>query len=361
MGIRYNRDEKRATNGPMFFFSILRDETFIEEIRSAFISGLSFYAYRFPHDTMMCYGSSESFIEGLGEPGFVIGMFSPTKPIITIPYHSAGKGNVAPGSLYQFPDKSTSYEEYSREVEEIVKAIKERKGSKVVASRVIIEEVGIDIAEKFYELSERFSEAFVFCFGTPATGCWIGASPELLLEGKNGMISSMALAGTRPSGSQEAWDEKNIEEQRIVTKYIVDIFQKNGLQPEIGDTYNKEAGTIEHICTGIKGIRDQGLGIRDGVWLEKLLKELSPTPALCGYPKEFALNEIERYENFDRGCYGGFCGPFHSLDDFSFNVVIRCASVSQKRVCKYAGGGITSQSSVDSEWEETNLKLAILE
>ena len=352
MGIRYDKDSHKATNGPMIFFSILKDETFEEEIRNAFISGLSFYAYRFPHDTMFSYGSSEGYIEGIGIPGFAIGMFDPNLPFLTIPYNGI-KLSQQSDSLYTMPDKSTSFEEYSREVEKIIKDLKENQGSKVVAARVEVRERSIDIAEKFYELNSLFPENFVFCFSTPATGCWIGASPELLLESKEETLNSMALAGTRPAGSNSQWDEKNIKEQEIVTEYILNLFNKHNLSSEVEETYTKKTGNIEHICTPIRGrIADM-----QDFNLAALLKELSPTPALCGMPKKFALEEIRNLEHFDRGCYGGFCGPFHSLQDFIFHVIIRCASINEKRYCIYAGGGITSCSTVKSEWEESSLKI----
>lgn len=350
MGIRYDRDSRRATNGPLIFFSMVKDPAFEMEINSAFLSGLSFYAYRGPDDSMMSFGSSEGYVEGLGIPGFVIGFFSPELPIITIPYSGVKKREKS-NSLYTMPQSSTTFEEYSREVEQIITDIHQGEGQKVVAARVIVNEETMDVAEKFYELCDRFPEAFVFCFGTPATGCWIGASPELLLEGKEKELRTMALAGTRSAYSPAPWDIKNIEEQRYVADYILDVFQKSGLNSEEEETFTRVAGNIEHICTPIKcDLKEKKICIPG------LLRELSPTPALCGLPKEFGLREIARLENFERGCYGGFCGPYHSDSDFHFNVVLRCASVNEKRYCVYAGGGITAKSDVREEWAETEAK-----
>lgn len=351
MGIRYDKDNRRATNGPMIFFSILKDEAFEEEIRGAIISGLSFYAYRFPGDSMMCYGSSEGYVEGIGKPGFVIGFFSPSLPFITIPYDGIKRSNGIK-SFYDMPTESTPKKNYIREVEEIIKALQGDIVRKVVASRVIVEDLKFDIADKFYELCQRFPDAFVFCFGTPATGCWIGASPELLLESANSTLHSMALAGTRKTGTDRPWDEKNIEEQKIVADYICATFERNGLRPVPEKTFTKITGSIEHICTPIASPLPDPTELN----LESLLKSLSPTPALCGYPKDFALEEIEKLEEFDRGCYGGFCGPFHSNADFTFNVVLRCASISETAICKYIGGGITAKSNPEDEWIETELK-----
>ena len=351
MGIRFDRDSRRATNGPIIFFSIYHDEAFEEEIRSAFLSGLSFYAYRFPNDSMLSYGSSEGYVEGLGTPGFVIGFFSPDKPFITIPYDRIKRkdGNQC---FYTMPAVSTTFSEYSNEVGKIVNSIHGGKAKKIVASRVIVKDTNLDIAEKFYDLCERFPESFVFCFSTPATGCWIGASPELLLESTGGELNSMALAGTREAGAGMPWDEKNIEEQKIVEDYILSCLIGNGLSPVSGNCFTKSTGSIEHICTLIKAKINPVLNLN----LDYLLRQLSPTPALCGFPKDYAMKMIGESETFDRGCYGGFCGPFHNTNDFHLNVVLRCASVSQKRFCVYVGGGITALSNPEEEWRETELK-----
>lgn len=355
MGIRFDRDARRATNGPLIFFTLVKDEAFEEEIQSAFLSNLSFYAYRFPNDTFLSYGSSEGFLESIGIPGFVVGMFSPSLPYLTIPYKGIKKTEVY-GLRYEMPSKSTTFSEYSDEIDRLVRKLKQRDGEKVVISRVLVREEKIDIADLFYEFCHRFPDAYVFCFSTPATGCWIGASPELLLEGDPSGFHSMALAGTRPVASESEWDLKNIEEQRIVTDYICDIFQRNGLEPKLGETFSKSAGNIEHICTPVSAEYRRDSKITDDRF-QKLLRDLSPTPALCGSPKDFALEQIDLLEKFDRGCYGGFCGPFHNWNDFNFNVILRCAAVNERRLCIYAGGGITAKSEISVEWEETESKI----
>ena len=353
MGIRYDRDTRRATNGPLIFFSDpSSQEAFAEEVRGALISGLSFYSYRLPRDLMISFGSSEGIAEGIGTPGFVIGMFDPSLPYITIPYKGGrNTGNLFPS--YSMPQRSTTYEEYTGEVKEIVKALKNYPYGKVVASRVEIVENPLDIAGTFFDYTRRFPDAMVFCFSTPLTGCWIGASPELLLQGSVGVLNSMALAGTRPAGTIGGWDEKNIEEQKIVADFIARKFRERDLNPVLGETFTKNAGAIEHICTPISATAS----VSESFNLEGLLRDLSPTPALCGSPKEFALEEIKRLENFERGCYGGFCGPFHSINDFTFNVVLRCASVEERKYCIYVGGGITLKSDSNEEWEETKIKI----
>lgn len=353
MGIRYDKDLRRTTNGPLIFFSDPSSEgAFAEEIRIAINAGFSFYGYRAPHSQMVTFGSSEVIVEGIECPGFVIGWFDSSKPFITIPYHSYHNSILSTNHSYTPPSVSTTYQEYSIEVENIIQTLSAAGQGKIVMARVIVGKKYLDIAEIFYKLSRKFPESFIFCFSTPITGCWIGASPELLLEGQNGFFNSMALAGTRAIGSHSTWDTKNIEEQQIVTEFIMETFLANGLNPILEETINKPTGSIEHICTPIFAENKDFNKCR----LEKLLKSLSPTPALCGYPKDFALQQIKEHELFDRGCYGGFCGPFHSVNEFTFNVTLRCAYITQSNYCIYSGGGVTRFSSVKDEWEETSLK-----
>ena len=354
MGIRFDRDTRRATNGPMIFFSDSSSEqAFSEEIKGAVNSNLSFYSYRHPGDMMISFGSSEGFVEGVGLPGFVIGFFDSDKPYITIPYKGCNR-NSCEGLSYSYPEKSTTFEEYKTELKAIHESLLSTNGGKIVAARVIKMDYSLDLGATFYSLSRAYPDAYIFCFGTPATGCWIGASPELMLKADNNTLNTMSLAGTRQAQQSGLWDEKNLEEQALVTSFIRDVFRNNSLTPEIGDTFTKNAGAIEHICTPVYSTIPPF-----GFNTAKLLKALSPTPAVSGFPREKAIEIIKKYESFNRGCYGGFCGPFHFDGDFCFNVILRCASVTEKNFNVYAGGGITLKSDLKEEWNETEIKASV--
>lgn len=358
MGIRYNRDSRRATNGPMIFFTDPSAEIDLrDEIRGAISSQLSFYAYRRPGDMMISYGSSEGFVEGIGIPGFAIAPFNPNLPAITIPWRPIKSAYSGKPYDCRFPAKSTTFHEYASEIESIRSMLKTQGGGKTVASRVICKDGKIDVGATFSELCRRYPDAFVFTFSTPLTGCWIGATPELLLNGAPGKLSTMALAGTRKAGDSGEWDIKNSEEQQMVADYIVKCLKSHGLETYTGEKYNRQAGDIEHICTPISAFPSE---IFDESCLISLLKELSPTPAVCGLPKKESLKLILEKETHERGCYGGFCGPFSSLTDFSFHVVLRCALIEDSRYALFAGGGITMRSAAEDEWNETEMKAGTL-
>lgn len=359
MGIRFEYGARKATNGPMIFFSDPVSEINLkEEIRGAIGSRLSFYAYRMPGDSLISFGSSEGIVKGIGKPGFVIAPFLPGDDPYTIPYSHTPRNGY--GRIYDFPEHSTSKEEHQEEIRLIKETLSTLGGGKTVASRVKICNGSIDPGATFLSLAKAYPDTFIYCFATPATGVWIGATPELLLSVKAGHLHTMALAGTMPALSDEPWDEKNIEEQRLVTEHILSTLTRYGINATASTPFSKYAGRIKHICTLIDA--DAGSTVcEEAQGVVNLLSSLSPTPAVCGTPRDTALDLIRKSENFPRAYYGGFCGPFHSPLDFNFFVSLRCGQIEDNRYALYAGGGITLQSEPESEWTETEMKLSTLQ
>ncbi len=329
----------------------------------------SFFIYRLPKDNRFNGGIGYS-VEGIS-PGFLISSFyNIDEATITIikqeeltldslqtVYEKIGdslSSDTVNSSLFPFPDKSTSKEEYVRDVNHIISGLKEHE--KTVYCRVIIGDGKINLKETLISLADSLPEAMVFCFHSPRTGTWLGASPEMLLSFRSGCFSTMALAGTRNANDNREWDAKNLEEQRMVTEYISDVFNKHSI-PFFHDAYpsTKRAGKIEHLCTNFKSKK---FSVLSYPWLKSFLYDLSPTPALCGLPKKNSLNTIKFTETFSRAFYGGFMGPVESLENFSLYVILRSVRIEGKRWCMFAGGGITQCSIAEYEWEETNNKAA---
>jgi len=327
---------------------------------------MNWYAYRLPGATEVISGSSERLVTGLCHGGFVIAPFDGNiDSIFTIPSDNRYIGtdiSTVPDAYddengqYPFPAESTLEEDHANMVRSITNSIKNGELNKCVVSRVIVLNGQINIKKTFRSLCSAYPEAFVFSFHTPKSGTWIGASPEILLVKEGNTLHTMSLAGTRPSGSTEEWDDKNIGEQQIVTKYICDTFRQCGMTPETQSPTTCCAGPVEHIMTGITTTLPPD---SISTALEFSLR-LSPTPALSGFPKKEALTAIGQLEQHKRGYYGGFCGPVDSNGDFSFFVNLRSARIKNPRYCLFVGGGIVENSDPASEWEETRRKSATM-
>lgn len=314
------------------------------------------FAYRLPHASEIIRGESPYLVRGIGCDGFAVAPFKDAEHCcFTIPQEPSGYDNSVRfiPSEYGIPLASTPEKSHAAGVDNILRQIDNGKLQKAVLAKVIVRTVGIDIESTFMTLCETRPDAFVFYFSTPQTGTWLGASPELLLRRHNDRFSTMSLAGTRPAQSKGEWPEKDKTEQRIVTDFITDTFRASGLCTETGKTVTLVAGNVEHIMTPVVGTGDCDAC--------DLLYSLSPTPALCGKPRQYAMEVLRETEGFDRGYYGGFCGPVSDLGrKFELYVNLRSSCIKNYRCCIFTGGGIVAGSEARMEWLESERKASTI-
>jgi len=94
--------------------------------------------------------------------------------------------------------------------------------------------------------------------------------------------------------------------------------------------------------------------------LGDFVAELHPTPAVCGLPKNLADDFIKENEKHDRKYYSGYLGPWKLNQEVNLFVNLRCMEITCDQFVLYAGGGITSKSIPEREWEETIQKAKTL-
>ncbi|MBL4642430.1 MAG: chorismate-binding protein [Flavobacteriaceae bacterium] len=248
-------------------------------------------------------------------------------------------------------------------VEKGVEAIKKTHFKKVVLSRKEkVKRTEIDIVETYNKLLQTYPNAFVYVWFHPKVGLWLGATPETLLKLEGNCFATMALAGTQvyKKNSTPTWNQKEIEEQKFVTDYIVNKLSNFSKGLEVSETETVKAGSLLHLRTEITGqldvVKENGLF--------SLIALLHPTPAVCGLPKEAARQFILENENYNRSYYTGFLGELnmgevHQNDSHLF-VNLRCMEINNTEVSIYVGGGITKESNSEKEWEETVAKSTIM-
>ena len=251
---------------------------------------------------------------------------------------------------------SEDKEGYHRAFAAMHEQLAEGRVEKVVLARCSQIETQIaDCETLFRNACQCYPHAFVSLFSTPFTGAWLVASPELLLRKDGDSCHTVALAGTMPVSSHEAWNEKNIREQRIVAEYISRAISEFCVEtPDAAhltqDTKEVQAGHLRHLRT------DFDFRVRSDVSLGALLGRLHPTPAVCGYPKDIAMQLIKRYEPVPRGYFSGFSGPV-GADDAQLYVTLRCMEIYGENCCLWAGGGLLAESEEEAEWQETQDKM----
>lgn len=326
-------------------------------------------------------GYSDRCIEDAGaREGFIFSLFGENMPLFTIPCDDTlpPLGDTDTDTICAANDRSclwaapesTPRDRHLQLVERIVSRLSEMKAlsgieGKIIATRVEVASTTRTPSAIYRVLTQAYPDATVFLFSTPRTGTWIGASPELLLSAASGLLSTVALAGTReatPAGcTPAAWDDKNRIEQQIVTDFITDSLRAAGLHPEAGHPYTRRAGRVEHICTEISAPFSSPGQESHSSDISPLIQLLSPTPALSGYPRHEAVEFITGHESTPRYCYGGTVG-YIAPGDTRIYVNLRSGRFfdSGRRIALYAGGGITRHSIPSDEWEETCRKLTTL-
>ncbi|MCW3159722.1 chorismate-binding protein [Chryseobacterium oryctis] len=240
-------------------------------------------------------------------------------------------------------------EEYLNKIEKVIEIIKQNNLPKMVYSRrkIFSDFNEIDLKESFSNLCKSYPNAFRYIF-IDGENSWMGAFSEVL--GKFNKIThefeTMSLAGTLPVS--ENWSEKEIEEQKPVSSYIRNILNNYSENIYESETRDHISGNIKHLRTDFK----TKINVKD---VDKIILDLHPTPAVCGIPKEFCKENIEKLEKFSRELYAGYI-KIETEESIQYFVNLRCAKLYKKSVHLFVGGGITAQSNPEKEWTETELK-----
>jgi isochorismate synthase len=242
-----------------------------------------------------------------------------------------------------------------------IQAIENNEFKKVVLSRKeTVDLFEFDLGATFENLVQLYPSTFVYCFYHPKIGIWLGATPEQLLKANDNVFKTIALAGTQKDNGlvEIIWENKEKEEQQIVTDYIVTKLENVASEVLVSKPYSIKAGSIWHIRTDISGVLNSDFS------LNQVIDLLHPTPAVCGLPKEKSKAFILENENYGRSFYTGFLGELNSSfanDTVSSDLFVnlRCmqievaTEVTEAKAHLYMGCGITKDSIPEKEWGES--------
>lgn len=194
----------------------------------------------------------------------------------------------------------------------------------------------------------------------------VGASPELLISVRGLTVKSHPLAGSArrladPQADANAAaalsaSSKDLDEHKFVVDAIVAALAPLCSELEAPNTPSLyTTDTMWHLGTEIVGtLKD------DHISAASLAGLLHPTPAVCGTPRQLALDTIHQLEPVDRGFYAGAVGWVDEKGDGDWYVAIRCAHVQADRLRLFAGAGIVVDSIPELEVAETAAKFRAL-
>ncbi|MFV2064638.1 MAG: anthranilate synthase component I family protein, partial [Chloroflexota bacterium] len=190
----------------------------------------------------------------------------------------------------------------------------------------------------------------------------LGASPELLVRVRDGVISARPIAGTRPRSADPVRDqeleaelladEKELAEHAM----LVDLARNDvGRVAEVGSVTVPALHGVEryshvmHIVSEVEGRLRADLDAFDAV------RSVFPAGTLSGAPKVRAMQAIAELEQERRGPYGGAVG-FFAPDDVEAAITIRSMVLKDGTAFVQAGGGIVADSVPQREAAEVAAK-----
>lgn len=259
-------------------------------------------------------------------------------------------------------ESSAGYQEL---VSQSIHSISAGNFEKVVPARSksITLKNGFNPLDLFLDLANDYPGAFVSFVSIPKQGTWIGATPEMLIEKSGDSFKTVALAGTQhfdPSKTmgETAWTQKEIEEQAMVSRFIINCFKKIRLREyiEVGPKTAK-AGNLLHLKTTYE-VDTKATNFPE--LATTMLDLLHPTSAVAGMPKESAIDFLSSHEGLDREFFSGFLGPVNFDKKSNLFVNLRCMQLLENRAMLYAGAGVTTDSNPEKEFQETEIKFNTL-
>ena len=192
-----------------------------------------------------------------------------------------------------------------------------------------------------------------------------GSSPEAQLKIHDGKAYINPIAGTFKRTGDDEKDKQLAHELANDTKenaehvMLVDL-ARNDLSRHATDVKVESYREIQyyshvlHMVSTVSGKLNKNSNAID------MMTATFPAGTLSGAPKYKAMELIDRYENQNRGYYGGAIGFLDFKGNLNHAIMIRTFLCKNNTLFYQAGAGIVSESREKSELQEVNNKLGAL-
>ena len=271
--------------------------------------------------------------------------------------HSGG-----PGELQRLTVESKNGLQWKEAVQKAVDKINHGVLDKIVLSRSLHVKAStpFNIPHILQRLRVQQPSAFVFAIERNGR-TFLGATPERLVKKEGQYFYADALAGTAPRskdktidenlGSQLLNDKKNREEHQFVVQMIKSTLAEMCDSQVVPDQpVLLKTRDVQHLYTPISGKSKPNAHLLDAV------KNMHPTPAMGGTPREKALELISELETYERGWYSAPIGWMDGQGNGDFSAAIRSGLIHDNEAFLFAGCGVVGDSSPEAEYKETEIK-----
>jgi anthranilate synthase component 1 len=197
----------------------------------------------------------------------------------------------------------------------------------------------------------------------------IGASPELLVQVKDGVVFTRPIAGTRPRGSSPERDDALAsdlladEKERAEHLMLVDLARNDvgrvSYPGSVQVDHFMEVERFSHVMHLVSDVSGR-LAARCSPY--DALRAAFPAGTVSGAPKIRAMQIIADLEPDCRGPYAGAVGFINTVGDMEMAITIRTGVAMNERLELQVGAGIVADSVPEREFQETmNKARALLE
>ena len=195
----------------------------------------------------------------------------------------------------------------------------------------------------------------------------ISMSPELFFEQKGCDLTTRPMKGTTKRGltnqedlDQAAWLEQD-PKNRSENMMIVDLLRNDmNRLSEVGSEHVERLCQVEQYSTVWQMTSTIKSQVRSDVDLVEIFHSLFPCGSITGAPKIATMEIIKNLEPQARGVYCGTIGILLPNGRRIFNVAIRTIQLHKGQAIYGVGGGITWDSTWESEYNEVHQKAAVL-
>jgi para-aminobenzoate synthetase component 1 len=324
---------------------------------------------------MMNTGGMDQFVDQANRLGaarkpflFIID-FEKQKPLIRplpacreegIYYHIEGLSNVEPDARpipdFGFHRQPVAFDRYEAAFRQVTDAI--HYGDSYLVNLCFPTEIETSLGlEEIFKFSRARYKLLV-------DGLFIVFSPESFIRIRDGRISTFPMKGTIDAaipGAREKIlaDEKEMAEHATIVDLLRNDLNMVARNVRVDNyRYVEEVqswkGKLLQVSSQISGVLPADFRGHLGT----ILDLLTPAGSVSGAPKKRTLELIREAEQEKRGYFAGVFGMFDG-DGLNSGVMIRYLEQTPRGFRYWSGGGVTSNSSPQAEYEELIQKVYV--